>query len=450
MSGPLATFRLVQLGCAKNQVDGEVMAGLLARAGLRPAGRPEDADLIVVNTCGFLEAARRESIGAIVDEAAYKRTGRCRVLVVAGCLPQRHARELARALPEVDLFLGAGEFPRVAQRAAAIARRGGSAPRVVVGPPRYLYDADTPRLATLGSAYLKIAEGCSNHCAYCLIGRIRGPHRSRRADDVAAEAARLAAGARELCLVAQDGTRYGRDLSPRADLAGLLPRVAAAAPGAWIRLLYLHPARVTDRLLDAIAGTPGVCRYLDVPVQHASDPVLRAMGRPTTRADLERLVRRIRDRVPGAAIRTSLIVGHPGEGRREFAELLAFVQASALDHVGVFVYSPEEGTRSARLADRVSTRAATLRRDRVLEAQAAISQRINEARVGEERTVLIERESARFPGHFEGRTEFQAPEVDGITLVTGEGLRVGEFARVRIEEATCYDLAGAVVDDARR
>ena len=444
---PLSTYRLVHLGCAKNQVDSEVMAGLLQAAGLRPAARARDAELIVVNTCSFLDAARRESLGVIVEEAAYKASGRCRVLAVTGCLPQMFGRDLARELPEVDLFLGTGEFHQLADRVADLAR--GKLPRgrrVLVARPRYLYDADTPRAASLGSAYVKIADGCSNHCAYCVIGRLRGPHRSRKPDDVAAEVARLNRGAREICLVAQDTTRYGQDLAPRTDLPGLVRRVAAVAKDAWVRLLYLHPARVSDELLTVMAETPSVCRYVDIPVQHASDRVLALMNRPTRRADLEALVRRIRDRLPGAAIRTSLIVGHPGEGRREFNELLAFVRAMEFEHLGAFVYSPEEGTRSAGRADRVTARTAASRRDEVLEAQAVISQRKNEARIGRVLKVLVERASERFPGHFEARTEFQAPEGDGITLVQGKGLAAGAFARARIDEATCYDLAGTAVE----
>ena len=436
-------YRLVHLGCAKNRVDGEVTAGLLEEAGLRAAGRADDAELIVVNTCSFIEAAREESVGAILREAERKESGSCRALVVTGCLPQMFGRELAAELPEVDLFLGTGDFHRLPAFLDNLKAPGRGLAACVAGAPSYLYDADTPRAVSGPSAYVKIAEGCSNRCAYCVIGRLRGPFRSRAPDDVLREVERLAEkGAREICLISQDTTGYGRDLSPPAELTDLLGRVLEAAPDIWIRLLYLHPARVTDDLLELMAASPGLCSYLDVPVQHASDRVLGLMNRPGGRGDLEELVSRIRRLVPGAAVRTSLIVGHPGEGEAEFAELLEFVRAAEFDHLGVFTYSPEEGTVSRGLPGRVPAEAAEERRHAIMEEQAVISQRKNEGRVGRTLRVLLERESEDYPGHLEGRAEFQAPEVDGIVLAHGRGLAAGEFAEVEIEDAACYDLAG--------
>lgn len=440
-----ANYHLVQLGCAKNQVDGEVIEGLLQQAGIEPAADPDRAELIVVNTCSFILAASEQSIDAILEEAQRKKSGNCRLLVVTGCLPQHYAEELAAQLPEVDLFIGADQFPRIVELLKDL--QPGSQ-RLEIKPPSYLYDAHTPRIATTPSAYLKIAEGCSNHCGYCIIGRLRGPFRSRSPADIIEEAVNLASsGVRELCLVSQDTTGYGRDLAPPSELPSLLRQLAKEVPEVWIRLLYLHPARITDRLLETMADLDNLCPYLDLPIQHIADDVLKQMRRPGSQKEIEELIERIRRILPQAALRTSLIVGHPGEGRKEFELLLDFVKRGHFDHLGVFDYSPEEGTPSALLKNRVSAAEAIRRRDRIMEQQAVISEQKNRDRIGETCQVLIERVSVDFPDHLESRTKFQAPDVDGLTLVYSDKLKPGDFTRIRIEDATCYDLAGSPIAD---
>jgi len=436
---------MLNLGCARNLVDSELIRGRLEKAGYPVTDDPAAAEAIVVNTCSFIQPAAEESIEAILEMAAYKTTGRCRRLIVAGCLPERYREDLRRALPEVDVFLGTGAYDRVLEAVEgaadvrsgcllpdpdAIAPQGGDAPRALTSPH---------------STYLKIAEGCDRHCTYCIIPKLRGRQKSRPPAAILAEARRLVqAGVRELVLVAQDTTHYGRDLSPPASLARLLADLAALDGGTWIRLLYGHPESIEPAVIKTIASHGNLCSYLDIPIQHASDAVLRRMGRRYGRQDLERLFGRIRDTIPGVALRTTLIVGFPGETESDFETLMDFIQAERFNHVGVFTYSDADDLASHVLPDHVAPRVARRRRDRLMRLQQGISRRINAGYTGQTLPVLLEERSE--PGVLVGRTAFQAPEVDGVTYVRcppeAPPPALGAIVPVCITDTLEYDLVG--------
>ncbi|HSN91616.1 MAG TPA: 30S ribosomal protein S12 methylthiotransferase RimO [Anaeromyxobacteraceae bacterium] len=432
------------LGCPKNRVDSEIMLGALSGAGYRLVAEPEKAEVIVVNTCGFLESAVEESIDAIVDLAEMKRTGRCRKLVVAGCLVQRHAGELARELPEVDHFLGTGAYPEVARVVSEAQAR-----RLVVPDPDFVHSASTPRVSSLPShtAYLKIAEGCDNACAFCIIPKLRGPQRSRPVADVVAEAEALAAqGAVELSLVAQDLTAYGQDLPGRVRLHHLLPELAKVDGLRWIRLHYAYPRDVPEALVDAIASEPKIVKYLDMPLQHSSDRLLRAMRRGRDSGFLRDLLARLRRRIPGIALRTSLIVGLPGETEEDFEDLLAFVREQRFERLGVFEYSAEEGTPAAEMPEQVP---AEVRRERyraVMEAQQEIARAHQRALVGRRLEVLVEGRAEETEHLLAGRHAQQAPEIDGLTYLNDGVAYPGEIVTVEVTDASDYDLVGRVVE----
>lgn len=439
---------ILSLGCPKNLVDSEVLSALLSEAGLRVTARPDRAETIVVNTCAFILPAKEESIAEILRMAAFKKKGRCRRLVVTGCLPQRYGAELARELPEVDLFLGTGDFPDILEHMERL--EGGKKTRIVrVGEPLYLMDAAVPRrVSTPFYSYLKIAEGCSNRCAYCVIPSIRGPFRSRPMNDIVAEAERLAAaGTREMILIAQDTTAWGRDLRGRPTLNGLLKRLCAVEGPRWIRILYAYPKNITAELLATMAAEEKVCRYLDVPVQHISDRILKAMNRKGTSVFIRKKIAEIRRTLPGVSLRTSLIVGFPGETEEQFEELLDFVREMRFESLGVFPYSPEEGTAAEGMAGQVPDEEKARRQAAIVEAQAAIADEINLARVGSVEEVLIEGTTRRKEFPCWGRTRFQAPEIDGITYVRAGTLSPGDIVRCRITGAALYDLHAQKADD---
>lgn len=440
---------ILSLGCPKNLVDSEVMSALLSRSGWSVTDRPDRAGTIVVNTCAFILPAKEESVEEILRMAAWKKKGRCRRLVVTGCLPQRYGDELARELPEVDLFLGTGDFPGILAHLERLGEGPRRAPAVHVGNPLYLMDASVPRrVSTAFYGYLKIAEGCSNRCTYCIIPSIRGPFRSRPLDDLAAEAGRLAAeGTREIILIAQDTTAWGRDLRGRPTLNGLLKRLCAIEGPRWIRLLYAYPKNITAELLATMAAEDKMCRYLDIPVQHIDDRVLKAMNRKGTSAFLRKKIDEIRRAVPGAALRTSLIVGYPGETEDAFERLLRFVEEARFESLGVFPYSPEEGTAAQRMPGQVPEEEKLRRQALVMEAQAAIADEIGLARIGAVEDVLIEGRTGRKDFPWRGRTRFQAPEIDGITYVRDAALAPGEIVRCRINDAALYDLYAEKADD---
>jgi len=431
------------LGCPKNRVDSEVMLGTLTVAGFRLVADPARAEIIVVNTCGFIESAKEESIDAVVELAQHKLHGRCRKLVVAGCLTQRYHEELARELPEVDHFVGTGAYADIARIVGDAQAR-----RVVVPDPDFVHGAATPRVNSLAghTAYVKIAEGCDNACAFCIIPALRGPQRSRPVEDVVAEAEALAAqGVVELSLVAQDLTAYGQDLPGRVRLAHLLPALCRVEGIRWIRLHYAYPRDFPDALIDVIAREPKIAKYLDMPLQHASDRLLRSMRRGKPSRFLRELLARIRAGVPGIALRTALIVGLPGETPDDFEELLDFVREQRFERLGVFEYSREEGTPAAGMAGQVPARTKRARWERVMALQREIAREHQRAAIGRRVEVLVEGRSEETEHLLAGRNSQQAPEIDGLTYVNEGTAFPGEIVTVEVTDAHDYDLVGRVV-----
>jgi ribosomal protein S12 methylthiotransferase len=434
---------LESLGCARNLVDSEVMLGRLAQAGFDLTREPAEAEIIVVNTCSFIRAAADESIDTILELARFKQSGACRRLIVTGCLPERYREAISAALPEVDVFLGTGAFDRIVEAARGVVpAQGCLLPDPDLIPPA---SGAEPRVqAAPHWAYLKIAEGCSRHCTYCIIPRLRGRQKSRPLETLRAEArALIAAGARELVLVAQDTTAYGRDLAGAPGLARLLADLAELSEAVWIRFLYGHPESIDDAVIRTVAERPNLCPYFDLPVQHASDRILKRMGRGCGQADLLALFASIRARLPWAALRTTVIVGFPGESDDDFNRLLGFVETVEFDHLGVFTYSDAEDLPSHGLSDPVPSAVARGRRDRLMRLQRDISSRRLQAHRGRVYDVLVEEASgARV---YIGRTVFQAPEVDGITYVNASALEIGQVVPVAITDSLDYDLVGDAV-----
>jgi ribosomal protein S12 methylthiotransferase len=437
------------LGCPKNRVDSEVMLGTLAEAGFRLVQDPVRADVIVVNTCGFIETAKQESIQAILDLGEMKREGRCQKLVVAGCLAQRYPDELARDLPEVDHFVGTGAYQDIARIVS-----DAQAKRIVVPDPDFVHAASTPRVNSLPShtAYLKIAEGCDNACAFCIIPKLRGPQRSRPVHDVVEEAAALAAqGAVELSLVAQDLTAYGQDLPGKVRLHDLLPELCRVDGIRWIRLHYAYPRDFPDALIDVIAREPKIAKYVDMPLQHSSDRLLRSMKRGRDVRFLRALLAKLRARVPDIALRTALIVGLPGETEKDFEDLLHFVEEQRFERLGVFPYSREEGTAAAEMADQVPDKVKRARHRKVMQLQQRISRAHQKAMVGQRLEVLVEGRSEVTDHLLVGRHARQAPDIDGLVYINdfevpGDAVAYpGEFVTVEVSEAGDYDLVGKVV-----
>ena len=439
---------VVNLGCPKNQVDAEVMLGQLASAGYAIAASPAQADVVVVNTCGFVQDAKEESIQTVLEAAQLKRSGRCRALLVSGCLAQRYAEELPRLLPEVDGFVGTGEFPRIGE----IVRRvlpGRQRQRSWVTGHTALMTAELPRrrLSPGHVAYLKIAEGCDHRCRFCAIPAIRGPLQSRPREDVVAEARQLAAdGVREIVLVSQDTTGYGADRATEGGLVALLQDLLAIPSFAWIRLHYLYPTRLTAELIALMATEPRLCRYLDLPLQHADAGVLRAMGRGGGPDAYRRLIGRLRRAVPGLVIRTSFITGFPGETAAQFGVLRRFVAEMRFDRVGVFRYSDEEGTAAAAVRPKVPRRIAEARRARLMAIQAQVAEAKGRALVGSVHDVMVDGPAAEFPGIQCGRTAGHAPEVDGAVYLEGPQVAPGTFVRARIRQALEHDLLGEILE----
>ncbi|RME50082.1 MAG: 30S ribosomal protein S12 methylthiotransferase RimO [Deltaproteobacteria bacterium] len=439
---------MISLGCPKNLVDSEVMLGTLSRERFEITTDPQEAGIIVVNTCGFIESAKEESIEAILEAARHKETGKAEYLVVAGCLVQRYAAELAREIPEVDLFIGTGAYHRIADLLAEREATCSSGARIVVGKPGGISTAMGPRLLATPpyTTYLKIAEGCSRRCSFCIIPRLRGGGRSRPIDALVAEARALAeAGCVEFNLVAQDLTAYGRDLGDGTTLARLLAELVKIPRIRWIRLLYAYPWGFDDELLSLLRNEEKLCKYIDLPLQHIDDEILAGMRRDVTRGEIEELLGRIRDAVPGIVLRTSFIVGFPGETEAHFEELLRFVERQRFDRVGVFTYSPEEGTPAWKLPGRVSERIKARRRKQLMAAQARISAEKNRALLGRVVPVLVEGFSEETDLLLAGRMATQAPEVDGSVYINDGFAQPGEIVPVRITDTHPYDLVGEVV-----
>jgi ribosomal protein S12 methylthiotransferase len=464
---------VVSLGCPKNLVDSEVMLGLAQRAGHTVTPDAAEADVLVVNTCAFIESARQESVNAILEMAAHKTDGRCRRLVVTGCMAERYREELQREIPEIDALLGTGEVPAIV---GALESRTGTAPRpgdggavpvpllrgdgrvVPLGPkirggapaahdrPTYLYDDLTPRTLTTPRhfAYVKIGEGCNYRCAFCIIPKLRGGYRSRSTESIVHEAHDLAArGVRELLLVSQDTTYFGNDRGERGALASLLRQLNQVEGLAWIRLLYLYPTTITTETLTAIAECDKVCKYVDLPLQHASDAVLKRMRRPGTRAGYVRLIEKIRATVPGVTLRTTFIVGFPGETASEFEALRRFVERMRFDHVGVFTYSHEEGTPAGKLRDDVPARVKRQRQRTLMTLQKRLVTTANRRRIGERVQVLVDGPSPDHPLVLRGRLSGQAPEIDPVVYLSEadpEACPAGALIEAEVTGARGYDL----------
>lgn len=441
---------LVSLGCPKNLVDSEVMLGLLRQQGYSLTGAVEEADLLLINTCGFIQSAVEEGIETILEHARSPLRRPGSRLAVTGCMVQRYSEELARELPEVDLFVGIDGMQHIDSLLAAPVPPERTVPGAGEAP-RFLMRSTTPRLLATPPhrAYLKVTEGCDNRCAYCLIPALRGSLRSRPLDDLLAETARLeGGGVQELTLVAQDLTAYGRDLGMKDGLVELVRQLDQGCAIPWIRLLYLYPSRISDALLHEIARSRRVLPYFDIPFQHVADPILRAMGRGYDRAALELLLRRIRSILPGAAVRTTLMVGFPGESEEDVAAMIDFLQRQRLHHVGVFSYENEAGTRAAKLQGQCRRQTKKARHARVMSVQREISAEMQQRFVGQIVEVLVEGPSRESEHLLEGRTSWQAPEIDGCVYIVDGTPTVGSLARVRISEAHPYDLVGEAVTDA--
>src|SRR5271165_2412364 len=470
----------VSLGCPKNLVDSEVMMGLLARAGAELSPRAEDADVIVVNTCSFIESAQQESVNTILEMAAHKTSGQAKKLVVAGCLVERFRDEIRKRIPEVDAVVGTGELQNILAAtgvASTPTPAKGNSPFIVLSSrpegdaraaqgrfsrgqwdgaiadlPNYLYDDETPRiLATPKStAYIKIAEGCDHPCTFCIIPQLRGQFRSRRFESVVAEAERLAqAGVREITLIGQDTTCYGEDFGLKDGLALLLEKLAKTEDLRWIRFLYAYPNKITGKLLDAIASHEKVCSYMDVPLQHASATALKRMKRGGGTDVFLRSIDKMRRSIPDLTLRTSFIVGFPGETEKEFEELCAFVREAQFDWMGTFSYSDQEGADAYGLEKKLSSAEIERRRKHLMRIQQQISKKKKKALVGQEFDLLMEGMSEETDLLMEGRTPMHAPEIDGKVFVndfpSGTTPEIGEFYRCQITEAHDYDLVAKIL-----
>lgn len=457
------TIGFVNLGCSKNQVDSEVMLGTLVQDGFELTADPKQAEVVIINTCGFIEEAKQESIDTIIEHGKLKTAGACRVLIAAGCLAQRYQGELLKELPELDGVVGTGEFGRIGEICRSLLAPTRRPQRLWMSPPPYLYDELAPRLR-LGkahSAYVKIAEGCNRNCAFCAIPIMRGKQRSRPIESIVAEATRLATeGVKEINLISQDTINYGVDLGLRQGLVALLRELVKVKGLRWIRPFYLYPQQVTDELLDLYAGEEKITKYIDMPLQHINDAILKRMHRLGDRAAITSLVERIRARIPGVTFRTAFIVGFPGETDVAFEELRAYLEEAAFDRVAAFLYSDEEGTPAIDLDGKVDRSVMEDRRNELLAVQESIAAAKGRARVGSVMDVLVEGPSEETDLLLEGRHEGLAPEIDGVVYINDGAAdfphppragrdqplpRPGEFVKVEITDAAGYDLVGHII-----
>lgn len=433
------------LGCAKNLVDSEIMMGLLSQYNYQLTNDPTEADIIIVNTCGFIEAAKQESIDTIIGLGRLKETGNCKILVVAGCLGERYADELLKELPEVDVIIGTGNYPEIIQvldealKGNRIAKSGDVHVKISEDLPRLL--------ATPGyTAYLKIADGCDNCCTYCIIPKLRGSYRSRSMENILEEAKTLGQkGVKELILIAQDTTRYGIDLYGELKLPELLRRLCMIEGIQWIRILYCYPDVISDELINTMAEEEKICKYLDLPIQHCNNTILKRMNRKTTKEHILTIIEKLRRRMPDIALRTSLIVGFPGETEEQFEELKSFVEEVKFDKLGVFTYSQEEDTPASRLKNQIDEETKNARRDEIMVMQKDISLKKNIEKIGKIYDILVE-EKIEEDNVYIGRTAYDAPEIDGIVYFPAVcPLNPGDFAKVRITDALEYDLMGEMI-----
>jgi ribosomal protein S12 methylthiotransferase len=431
---------VVTLGCAKNEVDSEIMTDLLGDSGFELTDDYSQADVLVANTCGFIEDAKEESIDTILQLAQYKKDGDCKLLVVTGCLAQGYNQELASEIPEVDVFLGTGEFDQIVE---AIEAGLEGEKRLEVSEPGFDYDRFQPAATSGPTAFVKIAEGCNNCCSYCLIPKLRGSLRSRSIEGIVEEVEKLAATeVREVNIIAQDITQYGIDRYGESRIVDLLKELVKIDGIDWIRLLYAYPTRVSDELIELMASEPKICNYLDLPVQHAAQEIRQKMGREGRKEDILAVINKLRTKVPGIALRTSLIVGFPGETEEHFADLLDFIDQAEFDRLGAFTYSQEEGTPAADLPCQIPEPRKEERYNRVMERQQKISRRRNQKLVGEEVEVLLEEVHSTGPRIMVGRSQQEAPEVDGVIYVEDTAGESGDLIDVKIKTAYEYDLMG--------
>lgn len=433
---------IVTLGCEKNLVDTEVMAGLIEKKGYEMTTNPELADVVIVNTCAFIDAAKQESVDTILEMASSKGWKSGKKLLVAGCMAQRYAEELLEEIPEIDGVVGTGEFPQIAEVIERV--EAGERPKFV-GNPVYIYDERTPRKLPeqLASAYVKIAEGCDHQCTFCVIPNLRGRFRSRALESIVSEVTDLARrGVKEVNLIAQDTTQYGYDLYGKRELPELLRALNEVEGIEWIRLHYAYPGYFTDDLISAFQKLPKVVKYIDLPLQHSEDHILRSMQRPGHQTQIRKLLAKIREQVPNVALRTSLIVGFPGENEEDFARLKQFVQEVEFDHVGVFTYSAEAEATSANFPQQVDTDVKERRANELMEVARVVAAKRLERHVGQVVPVLIE---AQEDDGFVGRTPYDAKEIDGVVTVVGSDLQIGSIVPVRITHTLEFDLVGEVL-----
>lgn len=442
------TIGFVNLGCSKNQVDSEVMLGTLVHGGFQLTGDPQKAEVVIINTCGFIEEAKQESINTIIEHSKLKKKGACRVLIAAGCLAQRYQGDLLKELPELDGVVGTGDFGNIADICRDLLAPKNRHQRLWISQPPYLYDELAPRLR-LGkqhSAYVKIAEGCNRNCAFCAIPIMRGKQRSRPVESIVAEARRLAdEGVKEINLISQDTINYGVDLGLRQGLVSLLRELVKVKDLRWIRPFYLYPQQVSDELLDLYAGEEKITKYIDMPLQHINDRMLKRMHRLGDRAAIEPLVERIRTRIPGVTFRTAFIVGFPGETEKAYQELKTYVTETEFDRVAVFLYSDEEDTTAVSLDDKVAHALMEDRRNELLAVQEGIAAARGRDRIGSVMEVLVDGPSEETPLLLESRHEGLAPEIDGVVYINDGRANPGDLVKVEITDAATYDLVGHIV-----
>lgn len=443
------TYHLISLGCAKNLVDSEVMLGALSRAGMQLIEEPERADFLIVNTCGFIQPAVEEAIEEIMNLLQLKEDNPVAKVIVVGCLVQRYKEQLVKELPEVDIFLGTEGPDQIAD--ILLNSEGQTENGQLHLPERFLMSSDTPRIISTPffRSWLKITEGCNNHCSYCKIPSIRGPLRSRSSNDLIKEAVRLeAAGVKELSIVAQDSTAYGNDLNSQSEgLVALLKQLILQTTIPWIRVLYLYPTGVTDELLELMVEHPRLLPYLDIPMQHVSNTILKAMNRPYGVENLVGLLGNIRNHLPDIAIRTTFLVGFPGETENDFLKIESFLKQAKIDHVGVFPYANEEGCPAEKLHNHLPDEEKFRRRDHLLEVQGTLTEKKLKQYVGKIEPVLVEGVSSETDLLLEGRTKYQAPEVDGRVYINDGIANAGDIVQVKITDSQVYDLVGGIVSE---
>lgn len=437
---------LESLGCSKNLVDSEIMLGILNNRGYKLIGDFSQADIIIVNTCGFIESAKEESINTILELAAYKKTGNLKLLIMSGCLAQRYSDELKNELPEVDAIVGTASYSKIDEIVQSLFKEKNI---VIVDDLNFVYDENLPRYISTPSymAYLKIAEGCDNCCTYCIIPKLRGNYRSRKIDDLLKEAKELVEnGVKELVIIAQDTTKYGEDIYGKKKLPELLSELSKIDELNWIRIMYSYPEDITEDLVRVIKENEKICSYFDMPIQHCSNRILKLMNRRTTKEDIKEKINIIRNNIPNAVLRTSIIVGFPSETNEEFNELKEFIEEIEFDRLGVFAYSKEEGTAAANIKEQVQDEIKEKRRDELMKTQQEISLNKNKSKVESIYEVLIEEKIE--DNLYTGRTYADAYEIDGFVYVkSNKNINIGDFVKVKIKDALEYDLMGEIIDE---